>query len=1018
MDGSGDGTTPQPPQNLNELQSLLVSFNKEIEDQPVLPTANIVNADDPVFLESTEGDDSTPGTVEVSTEQPFSGFYAEQHGILETPLQEDNDNSIPSIVVSSSNDIQNSSISPESLASVQIAASTSHLTEDLLQSGQEMSLQGIQPHDLAALSQSSGNVLRIVSIGNDGQMHIVSEEQLQQGSEITSLQTGHLTEQMSDENADAQQSIIDGTDPVAVLASVAANTSSVSHLQTVTMNQGDLHNPQLVALQNSADSSQPQLVAVQNADGTSTEAVQIIGGADGSALSQALLQGANNSFQTVTLVPSETGPGGEVSYVLIMSPPEGENADGTGMSVYDFKEEGREITEEIIEEDGKTRRILRITPKNAFIGNGQLMCTYCNYTSPKRYLLTRHMKTHSEERPHKCHICDRGFKTLASLTNHVNTHTGVRPHKCKMCESAFTTSGELVRHVRYKHTFEKPHKCNVCEYASVELSKLKRHMRSHTGERPYQCPHCTYASPDTYKLKRHLRIHTGEKPYECSICHARFTQSNSLKAHKLIHTGTKPVFQCEYCPTTCGRRTDLKIHVQKLHMSEHPLLCRKCGQNFPDRYTYKIHIKTHEGEKCFKCESCGHAALSQRHLESHQLIHTGEKPFECKSCEHAFRQKQLLKRHENLHHTPNYEPPSPKDKAHECQDCEKAFAHKGNLARHLINHNEDGTVNEEEDEEATGAEGEEGESINSLITQNILEKNLMQEWRDGKLGNAQQVVIVHPDGTVEEVTHKLQGPQTSQHSCPHTASIPPCTHTPITIPPCTHTSTTTVSLPMVSDTPSIPATTSTSDESVLLEDKGDISEEVKPDVSQIMIKEEPGIEVTPPHIVISALIDETKEAGTQAELESEGEDSNDIDKHKDINTGCTDTDTLNIEHVDVGEHIDATNPDLEDSESNDEPPSMFYSPIPIPLADIIKPSNPEIDDIPVEEMKDDLYATEQNNLDVTGFVEESKASTPKSCTVVKIVSSPDRQTRSMKRKESTESQSPAKRTRRATAEKS
>ena len=43
------------------------------------------------------------------------------------------------------------------------------------------------------------------------------------------------------------------------------------------------------------------------------------------------------------------------------------------------------------------------------------MCNYCNYTSPKRYLLTRHMKTHSEERPHKCEVCERGFKTLASL---------------------------------------------------------------------------------------------------------------------------------------------------------------------------------------------------------------------------------------------------------------------------------------------------------------------------------------------------------------------------------------------------------------------------------------------------------------------------------------------------------------------------------------------------------------------------------------------------------------------------
>lgn len=60
-----------------------------------------------------------------------------------------------------------------------------------------------------------------------------------------------------------------------------------------------------------------------------------------------------------------------------------------------------------------------------------------------RYLLSRHMKSHSEERPHKCSVCERGFKTLASLQNHVNTHTGTKPHHCKFCDSAFTTSGML-----------------------------------------------------------------------------------------------------------------------------------------------------------------------------------------------------------------------------------------------------------------------------------------------------------------------------------------------------------------------------------------------------------------------------------------------------------------------------------------------------------------------------------------------------------------------------------------------
>lgn len=374
-------------------------------------------------------------------------------------------------------------------------------------------------------------------------------------------------------------------------------------------------------------------------------------------------------------------------------------------------EESDLITEEvhIIASDSHTvqqpkvddQRRRYTTQKKASGGGGEEQewaCSYCSYVSTKKHLLQRHIKCHSDDRPHKCNVCERGFKTVASLNNHVNTHTGTKPHSCKHCESTFTTSGELVRHVRYKHTLEKPHKCPDCDYASVELSKLRRHIRCHTGERPFQCPHCTYASPDTFKLKRHLRIHTGEKPYQCDTCQARFTQSNSLKAHRLIHNlGDKPVFQCEYCPTTCGRKTDLRIHVQKLHTSETPFPCKKCSESFPDRYSFKLHMKTHEGEKCYKCDYCEYKAMNARHLESHILVHTEEKPFACpqEGCTQSFRQKQLLKRHMNLNHVDGYEVPMPKEKTHHCPTCEKGFHHKGNLIRHMAIHDPSSAVQEE-----------------------------------------------------------------------------------------------------------------------------------------------------------------------------------------------------------------------------------------------------------------------------------------------------------------------------------
>ncbi|XP_061400088.1 transcriptional repressor CTCFL [Musca vetustissima] len=370
--------------------------------------------------------------------------------------------------------------------------------------------------------------------------------------------------------------------------------------------------------------------------------------------------------------------------------------------VYDFDETERTVdgvddTIDESKEEGVVKNEVILKPLNVTAdAEGQFKCQICDYSTNKKFLLTRHFKTHSDDRPYKCSVCERGFKTHTSLMNHINTHLGNKPHKCGDCDMTFTTSGELTRHRRYRHTGVKPHKCTECDYSSVELSKLRRHIRCHTGERPYQCPHCTYASPDTFKLKRHMRTHTGEKPYECDICHARFTQSNSLKYHRLIHSvNDKPVFQCNLCPTTCGRKTDLRLHIQKLHNSDTPIPCKRCGKELPDRYQYKMHVKTHEGEKCFRCTYCPFASISQRHLDTHMLIHTDSKPFVCELCQQCFRQKQLLSRHMKVYHTANYEPPKPLKKSHVCPHCQRAFAFKGNLMRHMETHDPNSKINEE-----------------------------------------------------------------------------------------------------------------------------------------------------------------------------------------------------------------------------------------------------------------------------------------------------------------------------------
>lgn len=676
MESENPSESPGVPVNLNDLQHYLVSFNKEIEqtddteqftvgeDEPAVDEgmahqqggSEFITVE-PKDLDTSPNVDAAGRVVELKLPDGTTvalGEAVSQLSQVEMSPDGQPDADPPDEVTTGLEDTGIDQDVSKCMAEVQAQMNelAAHGHVPKLSSVDELSgtadkqelmkvcnLQAIEvPVSVAADGEQK--IVHMVSI--DGQEHMQLVE-----ADVATLTTGLTTELTTAQllhipgvasggldhtmEQDIADTVGNGSDPVAVLASVAANSSILSQMQTITVGQTELNSAQLVALQNSADSSQPQLVAVQTRDGPGG-AMEIIGSElDGGTPSSIILNTGDNSFQTVTIVPSELNQSGEMSYVLIVAQPDKEGGSPKQLaldmsSVLDLKDDSQELVEEIVQEDGTTRRIVTFIPKRLTMPmthQAQLMCHYCDYTSPKRYLLMRHMKSHSEDRPHKCNICDRGFKTMASLQNHVNTHTGTRPHKCKDCVAAFTTSGELVRHIRYKHTFEKPHKCTECDYASVELSKMKRHMRSHTGERPYHCTHCNYASPDTYKLKRHMRIHTGEKPYECNVCHARFTQSNSLKAHKLIHSGNKPVFQCHLCPTTCGRKTDLKIHMAKLHSTSKPLSCRKCGSDYPDRYTYKLHMKSHEGEKCFKCEQCDYAAQSLRHLESHTLTHTG-----------------------------------------------------------------------------------------------------------------------------------------------------------------------------------------------------------------------------------------------------------------------------------------------------------------------------------------------------------------------------------------------------------
>ena len=105
---------------------------------------------------------------------------------------------------------------------------------------------------------------------------------------------------------------------------------------------GHVSPQQLLALQGAPIGATPVSVTTDEM-GQDGNAESQLEEADDGSVAQA--SGAG-SFHTVTIVPSEVNPSGEVSYVLIVSQQEGKDDDiNADLSVYDFKEEAKTAVE-------------------------------------------------------------------------------------------------------------------------------------------------------------------------------------------------------------------------------------------------------------------------------------------------------------------------------------------------------------------------------------------------------------------------------------------------------------------------------------------------------------------------------------------------------------------------------------------------------------------------------------------------------------------------------------------------
>ncbi|XP_042227378.1 zinc finger protein 572-like [Homarus americanus] len=137
-------------------------------------------------------------------------------------------------------------------------------------------------------------------------------------------------------------------------------------------------------------------------------------------------------------------------------------------------------------------------------------CPYCGREFIKTGDLTRHIRTHTGEKPFQCLHCPYRSSRKSTLRNHVDV---VDPEDRRCLDSALL--GALSSEQATTPT------CPFCGRMFRQSGVLTRHIRTHTGEKPYMCPHCPYRASRKAHVEEHCKrkhqMPQAEDPFRYKI---------------------------------------------------------------------------------------------------------------------------------------------------------------------------------------------------------------------------------------------------------------------------------------------------------------------------------------------------------------------------------------------------------------------------------------------------------------------------------------------------------------------
>ncbi|MCY4329065.1 MAG: hypothetical protein OXC48_03115, partial [Endozoicomonadaceae bacterium] len=167
-------------------------------------------------------------------------------------------------------------------------------------------------------------------------------------------------------------------------------------------------------------------------------------------------------------------------------------------------------------------------------------CSACQKVFTKQCYLNRHNcdKTSGQKtRALECDQCDACFHYLSALTKHKRTHTNERKHICMICKFRFRHEHNLKSHVEAQHP--KLFTSEVYRNCFTSAEEMEQYRNSFLNKEQFTCIICEVSFDSKVQFIQHkTEVHQikGRKLHKCDYpgCNQCYTNMRVFEKHKLL----------------------------------------------------------------------------------------------------------------------------------------------------------------------------------------------------------------------------------------------------------------------------------------------------------------------------------------------------------------------------------------------------------------------------------------------------------------------------------------------------